>query len=90
MYRSIEDVKRIALDRYETVYRLHYWELASGIHGSNIEWIMEGFVEILEAIDAGYLCFCGKFNTDDDMCNHSPDDEEEWREENGQTEADRD
>ena len=37
-------------------------------------------VKILEAIDEGYLCFCGKFNTDDDMCNHSPDDEEEWRE----------
>ena len=54
MYRSIEDVKRIALDRYQTGY------LTSGMHGSNIEWIMEGFIEILEAIDAGYLCFCGK------------------------------
>lgn len=76
MYHSIEEVKRIALDRHQTGY------LASGIHGSNIEWIMEGFAEILEVIDAGYLCFCGKFNTDNDMCNHSPDDEEEWREEN--------
>ena len=75
MYHSIEEVKRIALDRYETGY------LASGMHGSNIEWIMEGFAEILEAIDAGYLCFCGKFNTDDDMCNDSRDDEEELQEE---------
>ena len=76
MYHSIEDVRRIALDRWQTGY------LASDMHGSNIEWIMQGFAKILEAIDEGYLCFCGKFNTDDDMCNHSPDDEEEWRNEN--------
>jgi len=84
MYRSIEEVKRIALHRWHVGFESY------GHAGTNVEWILHGFAEILEAIDAGYLCFCGKFNTDDDMCNHSPDDEEEWREENGQTEADRD
>lgn len=79
MYHSIEEVKRIALERYQTGY------VSLGIHGSNIGWIMHGFAEILEAIDAGYTCFCGHFNTDNDMCNHSPEDEEEWREVNGQT-----
>ena len=73
--RSIENVRRIALDRWQTGYH-------ADMHGTNIEWIMQGFAKILEAIDEGYLCFCGKFNTDNDMCNHSPEDEEEWREEN--------
>ena len=65
---------------------LHRWLVgfvSYGHGGNNVEWILKGFADILEILDLGYLCFCGHFNTDDDMCNHSPDDEEEWRNENG-------
>ena len=65
---AIKEIEGICLDRYRTGYK------ASGVHGTNIEWVMQGFTDILEILEVGYKCFCGYFNTDNDMCNHSPDD----------------
>ena len=78
MYRSIKEIEAICLSRMDRGFTKmgHYNTI------SNSDWLVQGYAHILEILDVGYLCFCGKFNTDDDMCNHSPDDEEEWREEN--------
>jgi len=76
---AIKEIEAICLRRIDKGFTKmgHYNTI------NNSDWLVQGFVDILEILEVGYMCFCGKFNIyEGDMCNHSPDDEEEWRNEN--------
>jgi len=82
---NMADIRRMARELRHATHALEalsHTLAAIAEQPRNGDWVVEKLEEAGVPSEEGYLCFCGHFNTDNDMCNHSPDDEEEWREEN--------
>lgn len=85
-HQQLQKISKQMIQEHNALMNLAHTLAAIAEQPRNGDWVVEKLEEAGVPIggEEGYLCFCGHFNTDNDMCNHSPDDEEEWREENEQ------